>query len=269
MLKLAFSTLGCPGWEFDDIISTAKDLGYDAVEIRGIGREMHAPDARVFSAANIDSTKQQLARLGLEICCLTSFARLNETYRIEAHMNDARAYIDLAAALDTPYVRVIGDSGPVPTDVPFEQVVRRVKELADYASGTGVSILVENNGAFADSKMMLKLLDAAARDNVAVLWDINHPCRNYGESAAYTFEVLGKHIKYMHIKDSVVGDDGIVKYEMIGRGDLPIREAVELLRASGVDGYLSLEWLKRWCMSLAEPGIAFPHYVNYMKNLLK
>ena len=44
-------------------------------------------------------------------------------------------------------------------------------------------------------------------------------------------------------------------------------ETVALLKAAGFGGVLSLEWLKRWCLSLAEPGIVFPQYIGYMREL--
>ena len=267
MIKLAFSTLGCPDWSFDDILSMSKDLGYDAIEIRGIERDMFAPSAKPFLPENIEKTKERLEKLGLEISCLTSGVRLNETYRIESHMADGKAYIDLAQKLGVPYIRVIGDSGPDPTDIPFDNVAKHLKELADYADGTDVTLLIENNGALAKSDLMLHLLEKVSADNVAVLWDINHPIMNYGESIEETYEKLGKHIQYLHIKDAVKTDDG-VKYEMIGHGELPIKEIVSLLKSGGYTGYLSLEWLKRWCTSLAEPGIVFPHYISYMRGLL-
>lgn len=266
-MKLAFSTLGSPDWSLEDILSTAKDLGYDGVEIRGIGRELSAPSARPFLPEHIGDTMARFAGLGLEISCLTSGVRLNESYRIESHMADGRAYIDLAEKLRVPFVRVIGDSGPTPTDIPLDKVAKRLGELADYAAPKGVTVLIETNGALSKSETMLALLDKTGAQNVAVLWDINHPVRNYGESAEYTWGKLKNHVKYLHIKDSVGGEDG-PEYEMIGYGDLPIKEVVGLLKADGFDGWLSLEWVKRWCLSLAEPGIVFPHYISYMRKLL-
>jgi len=35
-MKIGFSTLGCPDWTLSEILATAKDLGYNGVEIRGI-----------------------------------------------------------------------------------------------------------------------------------------------------------------------------------------------------------------------------------------
>ena len=39
IMKLAFSTLGCPDWSWEEILATAKDMGFDAVEILGIAKE--------------------------------------------------------------------------------------------------------------------------------------------------------------------------------------------------------------------------------------
>ena len=35
-MKIAFSTLGCPDFDWSDIYSMAKDLGFDGIEIRGL-----------------------------------------------------------------------------------------------------------------------------------------------------------------------------------------------------------------------------------------
>ena len=37
--------------------------------------------------------------------------------------------------------------------------------------------------------------------------------------------------------------------------------------AEGIDGFFSLEWVKRWNPDLQEPGIVFAHYKNYMDSL--
>ena len=42
-MKICYSTIGCPDWDFKEIFSCAKDLGYNAVEVRGISNELFAP----------------------------------------------------------------------------------------------------------------------------------------------------------------------------------------------------------------------------------
>ena len=39
-MKLAFTTLGCPDWDLDTIISKAAEFGFDGVDFRGCRGEM-------------------------------------------------------------------------------------------------------------------------------------------------------------------------------------------------------------------------------------
>lgn len=39
-MKLAFSTVGCPDFQWSEIYSMAKDLGFDGIEVRGLGKEI-------------------------------------------------------------------------------------------------------------------------------------------------------------------------------------------------------------------------------------
>ena len=41
-MKLAFSTIGCPDFDWPDIYSMAKDFGFRGIEIRGLGEEIFA-----------------------------------------------------------------------------------------------------------------------------------------------------------------------------------------------------------------------------------
>ena len=66
-MKLCFSTLGCPEWSFSDIISTACDLGYDGIEIRGVGNVIDGTRIPEFSPANAEKTKKLLTDKGLSL----------------------------------------------------------------------------------------------------------------------------------------------------------------------------------------------------------
>ncbi|MCL2754293.1 MAG: AMP-binding protein, partial [Oscillospiraceae bacterium] len=94
-----------------------------------------------------------------------------------------------------------------------------------------------------------------------------HPYRYGGESPAQTVANLGSYIRYIHVKDSVVVD-GKSQYKLMGDGDLPIKEMLGELTKIGYDGYISLEWVKRWAGNLEEAGIVFPHFAGYMKPYL-
>ena len=50
-MKIAFSTVGCPEWSWNDIYIMAKDLGYNGIELRGLENEMNLLKARPFTDA--------------------------------------------------------------------------------------------------------------------------------------------------------------------------------------------------------------------------
>ena len=45
--------------------------------------------------------------------------------------------------------------------------------------------------------------------------------------------------------------------------------AIKGLKSIGYDGYITLEWVKRWQPELAVPGIVFARYIDDIKSILK
>ena len=268
MMKLAFSTLGCPDFSWPDIYSMAKDFGFSGIEIRGLGEDIFAVNAKPFKKENLHKTIDQLKRMRLEIPCLSSGSALKFADKAEETQAEIRQYIDLACKLGTPYIRILADLTADPRgEVDDEVVLRSLRALVPYAEQNGVTLLVETNGVYTDTARLRQLLDEVGSDNVAALWDIHHPYRFGGETPEQTVQNLGAYIKYTHIKDSVM-QDGQVVYKMIGEGDLPIDAAMRALRSINYEGYISLEWLKRYAPELSDAGIVFPHFANFMEQYL-
>ena len=270
-MKIAFSTLGCPDFSWSDIYSVAKDFGFDGIEIRGIGKDISAVKARPFTDGQIDRTIATLERLGLEIPCLTSGCCLKFADKLEETKAELSEYIKLAVKLGTPYIRVLADLEPDPRDeIDDEYMARAIKDVAAEAKDTGVTLLIETNGVYSDTKRLRALLDKVNCREVAALWDIHHPYRFAHETPETTIENLGSYIKYVHVKDSIMekGQDGkkTIKYRMMGFGDMPIPGMLHALREIGYEGYISLEWVKRWAPEIDDCGIVFPQFANYMRE---
>jgi sugar phosphate isomerase/epimerase len=267
-MKLSFSTLGCPEWSFADIISVACDMGYDGVEIRGVGHELDGSKILEFQPGRAEATKALLKKKGLEICCLSSACYLNDKNITAQVQRQAEAYADTAGRMGIPYIRVLADYGPEQSGrLDDGYIAEQLKRVAQYAWSGHVDVLVETNGYFADSTRLARLIDKTGEENVGVIWDVHHPYRYFDETPAFTVETLGGFIRHVHVKDARI-IDGAPRYMVMGYGDLPVRDCVERLLAIGYDGYFSLEWLRRWDFSLEEPGIAFAAYASYMRDLM-
>jgi fatty-acyl-CoA synthase len=269
MMKIAFSTLGCPDFDWTDIYSMAKDLGFDGIEIRGLGSEIFAVKAQPFTENELPQTIKKLSELHLEIPCLSSGCCLKYAEKEEENYQEVVHYITLAAKLGTPYIRILADDVPQTGGEADDAVVlAALQRLIPVAEAKGVTLLIETNGVYSDTDRLRGLLDHVASDAVAALWDTHHPYRFAGEPPGKTVQNLGAYIKYVHVKDSVV-ENGAVKYRMIGEGDLPIDDIMLALRSIKYEGYVSLEWVKRWAADLDDAGVVFPHFTNFMGRYLE
>ena len=191
-MKIAFSTLGCPDFSWPDIYAMAKDLGFDGIEIRGLGNEIFAVKAQPFTESELPQTIQKLSELHLEIPCLSSGCCLKYADKAEENYHEIVEYIKLAGKLGTPYVRVLADKAPQPQGEVDDQVVLSVlRRLIPVAEEHGVTLLVETNGVYADTTRLRALLDEIASDTVAALWDAHHPFRYAGETPGKTVQNLG------------------------------------------------------------------------------
>lgn len=268
-MKISFSTIGCPRWGWRDITATACDLGYAGVEIRGVGKDISVPSVPDFSDENIGKTKEELKRLNLSIPCLSSDCCIHLRETEATTETELMAYITLAEKLGAPYVRVMA-TAPVPHpvgDVDEGYVCERAVALGQKAQEHGVKLLIETHGVFSDSERLARLLSAVSSDGVGALWDVHHPYRFNGEKPEITFRNLRPWLFHTHFKDSSATGEGF-RYALPGFGDLPLEGFVRTLVDGGYEGFYSLEWVKRWDMTLEEPGIVFAHYANYMRSML-
>ncbi len=267
-MKIAFSTLGCPEWTWEDIYTMAGDIGFDGIELRGLGNEISSYKAKPFLYENIGSTVEKLNGINLKISCVSSSCCVKNSLYADRTLPEGFLSIDLASHLKSEYVRVLADIEPHETgEVQEEIVIESIKKLSDYAKDKNVTLLIETNGLYADSVNLMNLIQKISRDNVAVLWDIHHPYRHKGEDIEFTYNNLKKWIKYLHVKDSDIKDGKII-YKMMGEGTLPVKEALDLLEKDGYDGFVSLEWVKRWTRDIEDAAIVFPHFANYMSGFI-
>ena len=265
-MKLSFSTIGCPTWSFDTIVNKAKEYKLDGIELRGLEDKIYIPNHSIFNDKNIDKVKQLLSDEKIEIPVIASGITLGLYDSYKFAKEEARDYIALANKLDVKYIRVMitPSSEPLPTDIDSAKYL--YMELCEMAKEKGVCMLIETNGILSDSYTMAEFMSGTDSKAAGVLWDIHHPYRYCAEKPEKTYENLKKYIKHIHIKDSIIKYNR-VEYRILGYGDIPIFDAVKLLENNGYDGYLSLEWSKRWNNDLAEPEFVLMQYRSFMDYL--
>jgi sugar phosphate isomerase/epimerase len=270
---LSFSTLGCPDWAFEQIIQFAVTHGYAGLELRGIQRELDLTKCREFNSAQSRASslrmmeENQLHFVGLGSSATLHFPEGNERQK---NLDEGRRFIDLANDLKCPYVRVFPNNFPKDQEkeATFELVSKGLLTLAAHAKGSGVSVLLETHGDFVRIADIEKVMQSAAHPKVGIIWDITNMWTITKESPAAAYQQLNKYIRHTHIKDAVVRE-GKIQYTLLGKGEVPIFEAIDILLQGGYGGYYSFEWEKLWHPELAEPGIALADYPQAIKLHVK
>ncbi|MCH7988108.1 MAG: sugar phosphate isomerase/epimerase [Planctomycetes bacterium] len=295
MLKIAFSTLACPDWGWNDLLRYGPEFGYGGVEIRLLERETDLLKLPDFQPSQRPTRRRELSDAGFQICGLASSVRFDypEKNQRKEQLVIGRAYLDLAVELDAGFVRVFGDVIPDADDpqikrAVIENIVEGLNRLGDYAEQVGRRIVIETHGDFSDSQLMHDTLKGVQSKAVGVLWDTHHPWRFYGEELSETFERLKPWIFHTHWKDSVsqprqkqaesaqsaataahnlMSGHRHADYVLFGGGEFPADECLRLLEQADYQGWYSLEWEKMWHPELADPLIALPLFPGKLKLL--
>ncbi len=269
-LKLGFSSLGCPSFSVDQIIEAACAYGYRGVSLRTVRGESMLPSLEEFSPAALVATSDKFKKAGIDVMCVSSGVRFTspDPKEREKQLDIARQYILIAKGLGSPYVRIFG--GPYPADQDRAEVLGWIIEgfraACDFGAREGVSIFLETHDSFSRGVDAADLVRRVDRNNLFIVWDILHSLR-FGESLAETWDAVGDHCRHIHLKDSVNFNPESFDFALLGRGKVPVREAVKLLLDNGYAGYLEFEWEKGWHPDIPGPELAFPHGAGYLECL--
>ena len=255
-MKVSFSTNGWKDFDWQDFYSMAKDLEFDGIEIHGLTFD-------AFRSDNIVNTHKVLAGLGLEISCIDTTCNIADEESFEDNVKEIEKAIEAAKVLHCHSIRVRAGKDINDTDVNDEIVIACIEKVRRKAEKANVAILLETIGPYKDTERLRKVLMEFASDHVAALWDFYHTYQLAGEGIEESVQNLGAFIKHVHMKDAAV-IDGKPEYCMVGEGNIPIDDIISGLRSINYEGFVSLEWIPEWLEELADPGIVFPHFINYM-----
>jgi len=265
-MRLAFTTLACPNWTLKQAVEAAHRYGYEGIELRLVDSEILRPD---LDTAARNRIRQTCA--GLPIVCVDTsvkIAQVDPALR-EQQVRDGLAFLEMAADWQAPAIRVFG--GP-PANADEASVISGAAEgmaaLAKRGSELGVAALLETHDAFSRARIVGQVLDRAT--GAGALWDTLHPYR-VGEPLPETLQSLGNRLLHVHIKDGRPPVDSGSNWDLtlLGEGQVPIPTILGALASAGYDGWLSVEWEKKWHPDLAEPEIALPQHIEKLREYMR
>jgi sugar phosphate isomerase/epimerase len=269
MNPVTFSTLACPNWTVQEVITKASEFGYDGIEWRGGPQGHIQPSTIIEQKANLRKMSADAGLMLLAVTAYTSFVSDNPEER-QSNVDEVRRYADLAAELGAHYVRVFLGELPQNTDLTtkiYKNITDSLSRAAQHALSVGVKIAIEPHDNFARSSAIAPVLDRTKTDSaLGVIWDIGNAYAA-GEEPPEGFELLKERLAYVQVKDGMRrGEDWQLR--SLGRGNVPLAQAFELLLAHGYQGTFSVEWEYAWHPELDPPELALPAALQTVRELL-
>jgi len=253
-MNLSFSTRGWPELSWDEMMALATDMGFGGIEVYNLPKFDPMLDrSGPFHKYQAAATVRQLKEKNLTIPCFDTSCDISSDPDCVTFL---QTLIEVAKNVRVPYVCAVALTDHE------ETVKKNLNALLADARAKDVTILIKTSGIYADTARLRNLLDEFACDELAVLWDVHHPYRDFGEKADTTIKNLGDYVRHVHLRDS--NDDG--EYDLIGEGTAPIADFMLALSSVNYDGFISLEWKPEWIEDLQDMEVIFPYFVNYMNR---
>jgi fatty-acyl-CoA synthase len=271
-MKYAYSTLACPAWPVEQMIDAARRFGYAALEFRLLDGEELDP---VADRAKLERAVRLTRAAGLEVCAFDTSCRVvyGTPEARDRTLTELAVWIRLARDLDVPLLRVFGGSAEVAGQAPPDdaavdaRAAETLRRATPDAERAGVTLALETHDAYSSVRRVAAVLRRVDSPAVGALWDTLHPYR-VGEDPAAVLALLGPRLVHVHIKDArrpLTGSDWDLV--LLGEGGVPVGEILALLEATGYRGYLSVEWEKKWHPAIAEPEVAIPQHIAWLRRV--
>ncbi|WP_256761116.1 sugar phosphate isomerase/epimerase [Cohnella sp. WQ 127256] len=237
-------------------IGEIANMGGEHVEIVPLGFDLAA------NPELIEAIKTKAADVGLDISNYAigaNFAGLDDQ-AYEQEIDRVMREVDIAAALGVKLMRhdvANSDDKSIRQfmkDLP--KLAEACRRIADYAAQYGITTSVENHGYYIQaSDRVQALVNEVNRDNFRTTLDIgNFVCVDENPVVAVRNNI--SYASIVHFKDfyirSAALDPGegwfqstggtYLRGAIVGQGDLDIRSTLQIVRNSGFDGYISIEF---------------------------
>jgi len=239
-----------------EAVDWVAEHGGEHIEIVPIGFDLEAEDGLA------DAIRDRAAAAGIDVsnyAIRADFVR-ESPEALEAEIDRVRRHVDIAARLgvkrmrhdvawraDTSIGRFLDD---------LETLADACRRVADYAAAYGIVTSVENHGYYVQASDRIQaLLRAVDRPNFKTTLDVgNFVCVDEDAVAATRNNI--PFASMVHLKDFYVRpadrDPGegwfrsasgkYLRGAVFGQGDLDVRALMRVIRRSGYDGYVSVEF---------------------------
>ena len=240
-----------------DCIKKAKEMGFDAIEMVEIAN--FAQDDLMGYAKELakEAQKQKIEISNLAVGADFINAFNGDTAK---EIERVKTMVDAAEVMGSPCIRhdVIYSLEKCSSfDRALPIIADACLEITQYAQEKGIKTSIENHGFICqDSNRIERLFNSVNHLNFGVLVDIgNFTCVD--ENPVTAVSRVAPYAVYVHAKDFLIRNGegknpgrgffksrggNYLRGTILGHGDVPVKQCLDILKNAGYDGYITLEY---------------------------
>lgn len=231
-MKPGFLSSVCPRQSLPELLQTATRFGYEGLELRVEWQHGHGVELTA-TASQRAGARRLFRDSGIVLTGLATGCRFQteDRGRNAAEIEKLRRYIELAADVGAPVLRIFGDPVPaeaVALDEALDREAEAIRSLDALAGQQGVLLGLETHGNLLASQAAEVISRAEAR-HCLILWHAEHHLR-HGESLDRAWPFVRPRLCHVHWRANA-GD--IVESDLAA--------TFRLLKQAGYAGFLSVE----------------------------
>lgn len=194
--------------------------------------------------SQLDSLATTLRHHEMSVSAVASpIGKVDIALDAEREVGRLRRVIRVAHALETPNIRVFSffRAEGVPVSAIRDDVLIRMRLLADEAERAGVTLLHENEkDIYGDTpERVLDMVESVGSSALRLAWDsANFVQVGVARPHDEGYAMLRPYLDYLQVKDAIASTGEVVP---AGQGDGQVFETIQALRDDGYRGFASLE----------------------------
>lgn len=239
------------------VIEKAGELGFEGIEF--------TESAWMRDSETVKKVRDRCGEINLPIVALCVGADfLNGSGgNLKTEIDRVKGFVDIACDLGVEAVRhdvsagISGRQYSIGYDDALPRLAEGCVEIAKYAAEKRIVTMTENHGYFSqDANRVEKLINTVAHPNFGALVDIgNFMCVD--EDPAVSVGIMARYAKHVHVKDFYLKSGmevnpgrgwfgtragNYLKGTIIGHGDAKVYQCLRILKNTGYNGYVSIEF---------------------------
>lgn len=213
----------------EELLHVAVSCRIPGLEFRAEAGHRHGVELER-TAAERAEIRDRCRQAGIAISCVATGCKFEypEADKRQEDIDRAKRYLDLAAEIGAPRIRVFGNAFPegISHAEVVENVGRALREIAEHGADRDVDVCLEMHGDFYWWEDALNAVRIADHPRVGIVHNCDPREMRFGPISSF-YEPVKTYVRHVHLHDLENG--------------YPYKAFLGLLKRDGYSGFLSLE----------------------------